>query len=427
MKLKYIQLQLVILITLIDIKVAVAENVMTQDSNLLTSNQLVTAVLEANPKLEIAQANWEASIAQITQKAAFEDPMLSYTMAPQTIDNHHTEYGQRIEISQKLPWPGKQYLQNKTFSYKADAAQQNINGLQIQLSTLAKSFYADWYYIHQAIYINQLNQTLLKEFKEIAISQYSTGKASKHDALQAEMEFAILEHQTIVLARKQRSIRIHINTLLNQPLESALAAPEKLSKINTLPNIKSLHDQAITSHPELKILAATVEAAKSQSQLAIKNNYPDITLKAGYNSLWKDSSKHFTVSIGLNLPLFQDKHRAAEDEALAQIKQSKWQQTDFIAKLKEDIQINYELTEESIHVLNLYKNKLLPLAKETLAVAKSSYQLGKGDFLSLINSEKKYMETQLQTEQALADTHRHLAKLESAVGYLPPIINSEVK
>lgn len=402
-------------------KVTAAESFINQGTHPLTSKQLVTAVLRANPQIEIAQAAWEASVARIAQKAAFEDPMFSYTMAPQTINNSRTEYGQRIEISQKLPWPGKRLLRNKSASHKADATHQTINSLRLKLASVAKFFYADWYYIHQAININQLNQSLLKEFKEIAISRYSTGLASKQDALRAEMEFAMLEHQSITLAREQRAIRTHINTLLNKPLDTPLTPPSNLPEIDTLPSAKLLYEQALQAHPELKALTATIEAAKSQSKLAQKNNYPDITLKAGYNSLWNDSNKRFTVGVGFNLPLFQDNRRAAKDEALAQIKQTTWQQIDFIAKLKEEIQLNYDLTNESIHILNLYKNKLLPLAKETLAAAKSDYQSGKGSFLSLISSEKKYMETQLQTEQALANTHRRLAALESATGYLTPI------
>jgi len=212
-----------------------------------------------------------------------------------------------------------------------------------------------------------------------------------------------------------------MNTLLNKLPDSVLGQPSDLAEIGELPDIKLLYEQALQNRPELKALVATVEAAKSQSELAIRNNYPDISLKAGYNSLWENSSKHFTVGIGFNLPLFQAKHRAAENEALAKIKQAEWQQIDFIAKLREEIQISYERTAESIHVLSLYQHKLLPLAKETLGAAKSDYQSGKGDFLSLISSEKNYMQTQLQAEQALADTHRRLAELESAVGYLEPI------
>ena len=426
---KYNKIWLIILLSFLNhvTNVTAAENFIRQDTTSLTSTQLVTDVLQANPQLEIAQAAWETSVALIDQKTAFEDPMLSYTMAPQTIDNSRTEYGQRIEISQKLPWPGKRHLRNETANHKANATNQAINSLYLKLSAIAKSFYADWYYIHQAININQLNQALLKEFKDIAISRYSTGLASKQDALRAEMEFAMLEHQSITLARKQRSIRTHINTLLNKLPDSPLAPPSDLSEIEPLPAASFLHKRALQAHPKLKALTATIKAAKSQSELALKNNYPDITLKAGYNSLWNDSSKHFTVGIGLNLPLFQDKHRAAENEALAQIKQTTWQQVDFIATLKEEIQINYDLTNESIHVLSLYKDKLLPLAKETLDAAESDYQSGKGNFLSLISSEKKYMEIQLQTEQALADTHRRLAKLESAVGYIEPFPTDQIQ
>ena len=178
-----------------------------------------------------------------------------------------------------------------------------------------------------------------------------------------------------------------------------------------------LQKQALQARPELKAFAAKIEAAQSQSELALKNNYPDVSLKAGYNSLWENSNKHFTIGIGVNLPLFRGKYRAAENEAQALIKQVEWQRVDFIAKLREEIQIRYDRTKESLHVLNLHKNKLLPLARKMLDASKLDYQSGKGDFLSVVSSEKNYIQTQLQTEQALADTHRRLAELERASGH----------
>lgn len=419
MKFKYHKALLSILILPISLarQPVWADNMSTES---LTANRLVTAVLKANPQLQAAQAAWEASLARIDQQATFEDPMFSYTMAPQTIGNSQTVYGQRIEISQKLPWPGKLDLRNEAASYKADIANQAMNSFRLKMVAIARSYFADWYYIHKAIHINQLNQALLKEFRAIAVSRYSTGRASKQDALQAEMEYALLEHQSIVLTQEQRAIRAHINTLLNKFPDSELAVPSDLVAIEALPDIKSLHEQARYTRPELKALAATIEAAKAQSELAIRNNYPDISLKAGYNSLWENTSKHFTVGIGFNLPLFQGKHRAAENEAQAEIKKAEWQRVDFIAKLREDIQISYDQTTESMHVFSLYKNKLLPLAEETLDAAKSDYQSGKGDFLNLISSEKNYMQTQLQAEQALTNIHRHLAELERSVGYFQP-------
>ncbi len=386
----------------------------------LSPQKLVTQVLSANPQLEIAQATWLASTARIDQAASLEDPQLNYTMAPMTIGGQ-SNYGQRIELSQKLPWLGKLDLRNATASHKAEVEQHKIAILQLQLSARAKTRFADWYFVHQAIAINQAQITLLTELHAIAMNHYSTGKASKQDTLQAELELALLEHQTIVLERERRSIRSRINTLLNQAPNSPLAKPENLKIINALPEVSTLQEQALQARPELKVLNAAIAAAQSHSELALRNNYPDINLKAGYNSLWDNSDKHFTIGIGVNLPLYQGKHRAAESEALALKKQAEWTRVDFIAQLQEEVQIAYDRVHESQHILGLYKNKLLPLAEKAVQIAQSDYQSGKGDFLTLIKSEKEHLKTQLQVEQALTNTYRRLTELESAVGSFIPL------
>ncbi len=386
----------------------------------LSAQTLVTKVLSANPQIEIAQATWQASNARIDQISSFEDPRLNYTMAPMTIGGQ-SNYGQRIEISQKLPWLGKLDLRHATASHKAEAEQHKIAILQLQLSGIAKALFSDWYFVHQATAINKTQLTLLTEFRAISMNRYSTGEASKQETLQADVEIALLEHQTIRLKRERRTIRAHINTLLNQSPDKPLAKPADLKTIGTLPEIKLLQEQALQSRPELKALNATIKAAKSNAELALKNNYPDINLKAGYNSLWDNSDKHFTIGIGFNLPLYQGKHRAEESEALALNKQAEWTRVDFIAQLKEEVQVAYDRVHESQHILGLYKDKLLPLAKESAQTAQSNYQAGKGDFLTLINSEKNHLQTELQVEQALTNTYKRLAELESAVGSFAPL------
>ncbi len=109
------------------------------------------SVLLANPQIEIARATWEVSKARIDQRAAFDDPKFSYAMAPLTIDDNRTEFGQHIEISQKIPWLGTLNLRSKTASHKADATREILHGIQLELSATTRVFFVDWYFIHQAI------------------------------------------------------------------------------------------------------------------------------------------------------------------------------------------------------------------------------------------------------------------------------------
>lgn len=387
----------------------------------LTPRQLVAAVLARNPTLPAVQAAWQAAQSRIEPAAALDDPLLFYAAAPRTAGADDQGFGQKLELSQKLPWPGKRQLRGQRAQHEADAAQQDIETLRLKLSATTRSLFADWYFIHEAIRINHINQELLQEFRRIAEARYSTGQASKQDALRADVEFNLLKHRAIVLERQRRDSLARINTLLNRAPDEPLPLPAKLSEPESLPSAQTLRARAIQAHPQLKALAAQIEAAKSTTGLARRAFYPDFNLKAGYNSLWNQGEKRLTVGVGINLPLDRSKRRAAEDAARARTMQAQWALTDKAAVIAGEVQRAYDRVEESRHVLTLYRERLLPLAEENLAAAKVDYQGGSGDFLSLLTTEKNLIQTRLQVEQALADVHRHLAALERAVGSLTPL------
>ncbi len=387
----------------------------------LTPRQLVDAVLARNPTLPAMQAAWQAAQSRIEPAAALDDPLLSYATAPRTASAGDQDFGQKLELSQKLPWPGKRRLRGERAQHEADAAQQDIETLRLELSATTRSLFADWYFIHEAIRINRINQTLLQEFRRIAEARYSTGQASKQDALRADVEFNLLKHRAIVLERQRRDSLARINTLLNRAPDERLPLPAKLSEPGFLPSAEALRARAVQARPELKALVAHIEAARTTTNLARRAFYPDFNLKAGYNSLWNQDEKRLTLGVGINLPLDQRKRRAAEDAARARQMQAQWALTDKAAVIAGEVQRAYDRVEESRHVLTLYRERLLPLAEENLAAAKADYQGGSGDFLSLLTTEKNLMQTRLQVEQALADVHRHLAELERAVGGPAPL------
>ena len=422
MKTHYYPTKLLLLLLITQPVNSPADETRTIDTaDTVSSMQLVAAVLQANPRLEVAQATWEASVAKIEQQSAWEDPLFQYGFAPLTIDSQKSNFGQRFELSQKVPFPGKLQLRGKAAEYQAETRRQNITTLQLLLATTAKSLFADWYFIHQAIAINKTNQTLLKNFRNIAVTRYSTGRASKQDVLRAEVEQALLKHQAIGLQR-QRKIRLaQLNTLLNRTPYTPLPVPQKLTDISALPDLEQLQIKAMQSRPELKAVESNIKAHETQTELAALAYYPDIKLSAGYNSLWDNEDKRFNIGVSINIPLDQSKRRAAEQEAKANRQQAHWQQIDLEAKISEELTVAYAHVEESLHVLRLYRQQLSPLADANMAAAKTDYQAGKGDFLTLISSEKNRLQTQLQKQQAFSDVHRRFAELERAVGSLEPL------
>ena len=385
------------------------------DPSSLTSSRLVEAVLARNPDIPTMEATWAATKARIEQARSLDDPMLFYSMAPRSATADGMDFGQKLSLSQRLPWPGKRDLRGDIARFESDAAFVGIEQARLKLTETAKAVYADWYFVHAAIRINGVNQSLLRAFQNIAEINYSAGRASRQDALRAEVEQVLLEHRGIVLERHRREVLARLNTLLLRLPDRPLPPPAGLSAPLPLPPVEKLRERVLAQHPALRALAARSRASHHRERLAARDFYPDITLNAGYNSFWNQDEKRLTVGVSINIPL-QGKRHAAKDEARALSLHLDSQQRAKVAQLLGEVQRAVERLRESKHVLKLFQNRLLPLAEENLEAAQSDYEAGSGDFLDLISAEKNLMQTQLQRAQALADYYRRLAALEALVG-----------
>jgi len=381
----------------------------------LTATQLVKAVLKHNPDIPAMQAAWQAAQARIEQAGAFDDPRLSYQIAPQTVGQNKMDLGQKLSISQRLPWSGKRGLRTDVAQFEADASREGIARTRLRLTEATQRSYAEWYFVHAALRINRINQSLLLEFQNIAQIKYTAGRTSKQDVLRAEVEATMLEHRNIVLERQRREVLSKINTLLQRLPDTPLPEPGGLTKVSALPSIVMLRQQALKNHPDLRALQARILASHRRQALSERDFFPDVTLSAGYNSLWNQNEKRLTVGASINIPL-RDKRNAASDEARARTLRLDADQKAKVAQIMDAVQRAYEQVRENEHILKLYRDRLLPLADENLAAAQSDYESGRGGFLDLISAEKNRIQTQLQLERAHANYHHWLATLERTIG-----------
>ena len=326
----------------------------------LQRTQMVVDVLAANPQLEIARAVWQASTAKIKQKGALKDPVLAYSLAPLTVDSESTDFAQQVQLSQQLPWPGKLALQSDAAMLNANRDEEKINLLRLELTALAKKLYGDWYFIHQAHQIHHENVQLLNHVNKIATIRYRTGKATKQEVLQSELELSLIEQHAFILNQQKTEILGHINTLLSQKEDTPLALAKTLPQPLALKKIKFLQKNELENHPKIKALSAEIKSLELKKQRAVLEAFPDFNVNAGYSTRMNDSDKHFT--------------------------------------------------------LGLYKRYILPLAKLNKRAALADYQAGYGGFLELIRAEKDWHSAQLKEKQALVDYHESLALLEYAVG-----------
>ncbi|MCO6442060.1 MAG: TolC family protein, partial [Nitrococcus mobilis] len=175
---------------------------------------------------------------------------------------------------------------------------------------------------------------------------------------------------------------------------------------------EALQQTAIETHPELERLQAQLAAQRAEVGLANKNFYPDFQLSTGYNSLWEEEDKRWSVGVSINIPWNRSKYRSLLDAAQAEAMRARWQLVDRRAELlAELVRTRAELVESS-EVIELYQERLVPLARDNLDAALADYRAGAGDFLEVITAETKKLMTELRLARARADYLRRLAALE---------------
>ena len=386
------------------------------DQQRLTVDKLIQAVLSRNPTLQAQHAAWEADRARIKQARGLPDPMLRYTVAPDTRNVPGLDFGYKWQLSQRIPWPGKRRLRGQAAQRDAEASHEKVAAIRLQLVAATRMAFADWYYAHESIRINRINLGLWAGFRSVAKLRYANGIASKQDALRAEVEHHKLELQAIVLKRQLQAVQTRINALLHRAPDLPLPLPVTLTDPGRLRPVNVLRAAALTQHPGLRATAKRIDAAKARTRLARRNYYPDFTFTIGHNTLWNQKEKRSTVGIGINIPLYRGKRRATVQQARAKLRETEWRLRERTVQVQAAVQQAFDRVQESRQVLKLYRDRLLPVAEANLEAAIADYQSGSGDFLTLVTAEKNLIQTQLRTAQALADYHRYLAYLARLVG-----------
>jgi outer membrane protein, heavy metal efflux system len=388
---------------------------------LLTSEDLVAAVLERNPGLEAQRAAVEAARARIRTAGALDDPMLSVGLAPNTIGNNATGTRGSVEVSQSFPWWGT--LDARTAEAKAstDAATQEEQSQALRLRALAQGAFAEWHYIHVALEVNRHHQALYTELREAARARLAAGLAPEQNVLQADVERAMLRQEAIELTQQQRTVQANINTLLNRPGDEALAPPGALPIETALPPLAALKAFALEAHPSVRELDFQERAASEQITLAQKASYPNFQVSTGYNSMWDNTAQRPMLGVSINVPLDQSKRRAELDAARASLRRLERSRADLDAQLDGEMTAAYSAVETTRESLALYRDQLVPLAASTLAVSRSEYAVGRSDFLAVISAERRALDADLGLARMEAEVFKRLAELGRLAGTSLPI------
>jgi len=384
----------------------------------LERSSFVSEVLAANPGVEAARQSVRAAVARVRQAGPLPEPMIDVGVAPLSIASKEARFGYEVSVSQELPWFGKRGLERDAASAEAAAARRDYEGARRDLALTAALLYDDYYVATRALEINGYHAALMRAMRDAASAQLEIGRGSAQDSLRAEAELAHLEHDSFVLASERDVIAAQMNELLHRAPEAPLPPPVATLVALPMPTLPEarLAQEARANRPEIAAAQQRARAEQARAERAQRDAYPGFTLSTSYNSMWDMPEHRWMVGVGFSLPLQLERRAGASDEANAMSAEYTSEAARASDRVATEAFVAARRVREAAHVLELFDQRLLPLARRQVDAARAAFTTSQTSFAELMAAEKSLRDAELERERALADVDRRQAELEHALG-----------
>jgi outer membrane protein TolC len=376
-----------------------------------------------NPALAAAFNRWKADLQQIPQVTALPDPRFTYQYYIQRVETRTGSQRQMLSLSQTFPWFGKLELRSRAAEQEANAAYQRFRQAELKAFQQVKNAYSEYYYLAKAVGITKQNAKLLKHIESIARIRYKTAAASHPDVVRVQIEMAKLTDQIATLQQLQAPTAARLNATLNRPLDTPVITPNELT--GGAIDLSSLDELLEKNNPELAELDRQIAAEKSKIELARKNYYPDVTLGMSYidtasstggRSPNGDGDDPVIAMVSINLPIWREKLDAGLRQAKFRRSAAVQSRAARLNSLRADLKLVAYRYSDAERKIALYRDTLLPKARQAMSATEAAYRNGTGGFLDLIDAQRVLLEFEMNLHRGIADRVQRLAELERLTG-----------
>jgi outer membrane protein TolC len=373
-----------------------------------------------------AIAHADAARYRIDSSGTFEDPRFAYEASniPTGDFNFGSTplSGHQFGLRQKFPVPG--LLANRRTAARRGATTSRllVDDEQIWVEGRVEVAWAELGFAQKAQKITNRNIDLLRQLAETAEARYRVGNGLQQDVLRSQVELTVLLQERL---RRDESIsraEAELIAILDLPTETVIPPVADLGLSSEPPALGPLLAALDQRSARLQAARSRIDEAKSQVRVAELEGYPDFDFGVGYRVRKSvdgdavDGDDFVSAGLTLRLPINRSKWRGLVAEKRALVRRAQ-------ASLREDRSLLASTTRRAhAEVVRasaeeaLMETGLIPQARQSLASSRSGYEVGRIDFLSLLDSQVRLLDAELRLARARADKRRAFAMLESAAG-----------
>lgn len=379
-----------------------------------------------NPRIAELAAAADAARERVVPAGALEDPRFGYEASNIPIgDFDFTSTplsGQQLGLKQRIPFPGLLGSREDAARAGHEASRLEIENRRLIVAGEVERAWAELGFAQRAQEITRRNVELLRQLAAIAESKYRVGQGLQQDVLRSHVELTSLLEEGL---RRQAAVDIaeaRLFELLDLPPGTRLPATEALADASEVPPADGLIEELHALNPHLRALEARIEEAEERIRVARLEGYPDFDVGVGYRLRRNvpgdpvEGDDFVSAGLTIRMPVNRSKWNARVAEAKANKRRAEAEYRSARAALVSRVRASHAELVRADGAVRLVETGLLPQSRESLESSRSGYEVGRIDFLSMLDSQVSLFRAELKAVRALADRRSAFAALEAAAG-----------
>jgi outer membrane protein TolC len=171
-------------------------------------------------------------------------------------------------------------------------------------------------------------------------------------------------------------------------------------------------------------MLAAIERDRRMVELAHLEYRPDFTFSVGWGEMTAnralapsaDGLDSITTGMSVNLPIYQKRLDAGVREAEATVVASAREYDQMRDETLREVKSLFAQAESQRELVRLFGESIIPSTEQALELAIREYQVGRTEFVQMIDNWRELLRLQVMYEQLQAQLRQTLASLARVVG-----------
>jgi len=382
-----------------------------------TADELVASALERSPSVAAARERLAAAREMVEPAGALPDPSIEFLLADMGFPRYTvgTDEMSMIgpEVRQGLAYPGKRDARRQAASAETEIRGAELDQLQRTIAARVRALYARVYALDRERQALQASRELFEMLSATAAARYAAGQAEQEAVIKAQLEGSRLAERVDDLFAERKTFVAALNRLRDLPGEAALG------KVALLPPVSAptsaLAELAFASSPEVAVKRAALNAAERRLEVARLELKPNLSAGAALG-LRGSFDPAVTLRFGVELPFWRRQKqepaiRAAERELA--VAEADLRDAQAAARAEATgLAAEWQRSEKQIQ---RYVQAIIPQTSAAMDAARSSYLAGRGDFLTVVDDFRRWLDARVQLASREAERFATWAEIEALI------------